>query len=148
MRRHASTRRGAAALEFALVLPVVTFVMMAVFDYGAALQQIIRLEGAARAGAQVGMSRPNDADGIRTAALAFVGDWALGTNCGAEEPNGVCVESGTRCRVVNTTVDVSCSTTFTTDFHRYAWVTVTRPYSPILVVPQRTLRGNVEIRLR
>ena len=148
MRRRAHARRGAAALEFALVLPVVTFVMTAVLDYGAALQQIIRLEGAARAGAQVAMSRPNDADAIRAAALGFVGDWAVAADCGAEAPDGVCVQSGLRCRVVGGTADIPCSPAPTTDFHRYAWVTITRPYSPILVVPDRTLRGNVEIRLR
>ncbi|WP_137124224.1 TadE/TadG family type IV pilus assembly protein [Roseomonas sp. HF4] len=141
-------RRGAAALEFALMLPVVTFIMLGVADYGSALQQVIRLEAAARAGAQVVMSRPNDTAAIRDGVRAYVSDWPLATNCAAASPSGLCITSGQRCRAVGATSEVACTTRFTTDFQRYAWVTVTRDYTPPFIVPQRTLRGNVEIRLR
>lgn len=143
--------RGAVALEFALLLPVITLIMTGVADYGTALQQIIRLENAARAGAQVAMTKPGDASEIRTMVLAQLTDWTRGTNCGTanQAPNGVCVTSSVTCKTtLAATGTVPCNTDFTTDWVQYASVTVTRPYAPLLLVPQTMLRGNVELRLR
>ena len=58
-------RRGVSALEFAVILPLLVIVFAGVFDLGNALQQSIRLEGAARAAAQYAFSNPNDEAGIR-----------------------------------------------------------------------------------
>jgi len=44
-------RRGVAALELASILPVLAITLMAVIDLGDTIQQNLRLEAAARAGA-------------------------------------------------------------------------------------------------
>ena len=47
------SRRGAAAVEFALLLPVIVVGLTSVADYGRAIFQKIEMESAARAGAQM-----------------------------------------------------------------------------------------------
>ena len=146
----AAGSRGAASLEFAVILPFLVFTMLGVADYGNALQQMLRLQGAARAGAQVMMTRPNDMADIRTAAVAYLTGWqAAPANCTIGTSAGICVMSDTRCQLVGSRTDIDCGDVPAgTDYRKYALVTVTRPYAPLFIVPQRTLRGNVEIRLR
>jgi Flp pilus assembly protein TadG len=45
--------KGAAALEFALVLPLLLILSMAVIEFGRAYNTVISLQGAAREGARV-----------------------------------------------------------------------------------------------
>lgn len=163
--------RGVSALEFALTLPVLTFIMLGVADYGAALQQSIRLEAAARAGAQVafthtGDTRFNTADTnfangsnaklVRDAVLAKLSGWSTAPSCTNGAGNGVCVSYVAWCQCpqsgnaagTNYAFDCSSDTPPCEDFQQYASITATRNYSPLSIFPLRTLRGNVEIRVR
>lgn len=141
---------GVASVEFALVMPVLFLIVLATGDYGNFLQQNLRLEGAARAGAQIMMTQPDNAAQIRAATLGYLGGWeAAPADCSIGTTAGVCVASGTRCQLIDSTANIPCGDVpAETDFRRYAWVTVTRPYSRLFIVPQETLIGNVEIRLR
>lgn len=157
--------RGVSALEFALVMPLVMLIMVAVADFGNALQQAIRLESAARAGAQVAFTHPGDtqynnndpnATLVTNTVLASLSGWPQAQSCTNGEGNGVCVTYVSWCQCPQTggaagtsfAYDCSSNTPPCEDFERYASVTVTRNYSPLLVVPISTLRGNVEIRVR
>jgi len=143
--------RAASALEFALVAPLVVFVTFAVVDFGNALQQIIRLEAAARAGAQVAFTDANDTAAVRTAVRNSLQFWPLTT----DNPAGnVTVTVSTSCVCPTTTTTFNCTTgdpvtsCGVDDFRQYASVTVSRPYTALLIVPVTTLAGNVELRLR
>ncbi|MBB5690293.1 pilus assembly protein [Roseomonas alkaliterrae] len=144
--------RGASALEFALTAPIVLFITLAVVDFGNALQRTIRLESAARAGAQVAFSQPDDQNAIRAAILQSLGIPATGTNNPAGNTS-ISVSSSCLCPPPGTTA-FDCSTgdpvasCGTDDFRQYVSVTVSQPFTALLVVPLTTLRGNVELRLR
>lgn len=157
--------RGVSALEFVLVAPVVMFIMTAVADIGNALQQAVRLEAAARAGAQVAFTHPGDtqfnnndpnAALVRTAVFNNLPGWTAASNCSNGVGSGVCVTYAAWCQcpqtgnVANTSVAFDCSTDPLPceDFQRYASVAATRNYARLLVVPVSTLRGNVELRIR
>jgi Flp pilus assembly protein TadG len=163
--------RGISALEFALTLPVLTFIMLGVADYGAALQQSIRLEAAARAGAQVafthtGDTRFNTADMnftagsnarlVRDAVFAKLSGWSAAPSCTNGAGNGVCVTYVAWCQCpqngnavgTNYAFDCSADSPPCEDHQRFASITATRNYSPLSIFPLRTLRGNVEIRVR
>ncbi|MBU8537346.1 TadE/TadG family type IV pilus assembly protein [Falsiroseomonas tokyonensis] len=58
-------RRGLAALEFCIAAPMLVTVLVGVMDLGRAIDQTIRLETAARDGAQYALSFPDDLAGIR-----------------------------------------------------------------------------------
>lgn len=143
--------KGTSALEFALTAPILMFITLAVVDFGNALQRMIRLESAARAGAQVAFSQPGDQNAIRTAIRQSLQNWGLVTDNPAGNVN-VAVSLSCLCPSSTATFDcttgdpsVSCATD---DFRQYVSITVTQPFTALLVVPVTTLRGNVELRLR
>lgn len=70
-------RRGSSAIEFALLAPFFALIAMGAYDLGNAVQASMRLERAARAGAQYALVHPRDLAGIQSAVRAA---WpALGT---------------------------------------------------------------------
>jgi len=145
--------RGAAAAEFALVVPIITFITFAVLDFGNALQQIIRLEAAARAGAQVAFSAPSNTADVRTAVRDSLANWPLTTDTPAGNV-AVTIANTCRCPLPSTstfnctTGDPATACGGTGDFRQYVSVTVARPYTALFMVPVTTVRGNVELRLR
>jgi Flp pilus assembly protein TadG len=70
-------RGGTAAMEFALVAPIMVLLFMAAFDLGNAAQQLIVLNQAVRAGGVYANSFPTDTTGITNAVTnALPSDWA------------------------------------------------------------------------
>lgn len=63
-------RRGIAASEFAVVVPVLTLLVMASFDIGTRVETSIRLERAASLGAQYAMARPSDMTEVQNRVVA------------------------------------------------------------------------------
>lgn len=153
--------RGVSALEFVLVAPVVVFITFAVLDFGNALQQIIRLETAARAGAQVAFTQPNnpredpnDPGSIRVVQKAVRDSlqyWPLSPTGDVQvQYNASCMcplPSTTTFDCFATAVEDACGTSVD-DFRQFASVNVSRPYRALFIVPVTTLRGHVELRLR
>jgi Flp pilus assembly protein TadG len=138
-------RRGTSAAEFAIIAPVMVLLLAAVADVGAAMQQSIRLETAARAGAQFAMSFPTNQAGIAGAAAASLGSAGTGATVVASAPF---------CACPGATASVSCDGTPCSGAAAgtYVSVTVTRPFSPIVgigdfVLPA-TLRGDAITRVR
>lgn len=140
---------GVSALEFALSAPLVFFVMIGIADFGNALQQSIRLEGAARAGAQVALASPYDSAAIRAASMANLAGWRL-----VSEGGDVTFASQNWCQCATDPISPANGFSCTnyqgncTDVAHLASVTLSRPYHALLLVPVTTLRGNVELRLR
>ncbi len=99
--------RGTAAVEFALVLPVLLLIVFGIIDFGRALNAQIELTGAAR-------------EGVRLAALGYP-DAAIQARVAAAAPelSGVTVTVAASCApgagpAANAQVDVSYSFTFIT----------------------------------
>ncbi len=67
--RRLRERRGVSAVEFAVILPLLLLIMLGAFDLGNAFQQSMRLESAARAGAQAAFSNPRNTNAVRTMVL-------------------------------------------------------------------------------
>jgi Flp pilus assembly protein TadG len=113
--RHGDTR-GAAAVEFALVLPVVLLLVLGIVDFGRMLDWQIKLSGAAREGARwVALGQGDPTNRVRTA-TGDAGSASVAvayTACPSPPPTGA--------SSVNTTV------------------TATRAYT--LLTPLRTISG-------
>ncbi len=147
--------RGAAALEFVLVMPLLASLMFVAADFGSAMQQAIRLESAARAGAQVALARAASVNEINAAVRASLRGWQEGTNCGntgGVTENGYCLSTAVWCQCSTSAVApasaVDCNEPPTgCTLQQYVSVGVRRPYRAILVVPVTVLTGNVELRL-
>ena len=119
------SRAGVAAVEFAIIAPVLITLVGAAVDLGTGVERAIRLENAARAGAQYATRTPSDTAGARAAALATLSDWSNVTVT-AGPMACTCPTSGASGGPV-----VGCGTTCPTGMARYITVTASRPFTPI-----------------
>ena len=67
LRSLARCKRGATAVELALIAPVLAALALGLFEYFGATNQAMQLASAARAGAEYAMSYPSDSAGIEQA---------------------------------------------------------------------------------
>jgi hypothetical protein len=139
-------RRGVAAMELALVMPLLLLTLVFTIDLGGALEQSIRLENAARNGAQYALSYPTDTAGIRDQVLQSLPGW---TDVQIATPELRCICPGNT--AVNCTNENLCDPNFT---EQYITISVFRPHRPILRTSFNPLgsvpvvQGRAEIRLR
>ena len=130
-RRIRRDRRGVAALEFGVLATILVPMMLAVFDMGYATYQTIVLRQAVRAGALYALYY-HDTAGIQrtiessmpstwTNASVFAATWAPTTSCVCMSTSGTATASS----------GCSCATGDTVE--RLMTMTVTMPFSPLLV---------------
>ncbi|MCK1421167.1 pilus assembly protein [Bradyrhizobium sp. 180] len=67
MRAAVSDKRGVAAAEFGILIPVLSLMVVSVTDIGLALYRKMQVENAAQAGAQYAIARGFNASGISNA---------------------------------------------------------------------------------
>jgi Flp pilus assembly protein TadG len=96
---HARDERGAAAVEFAMVVPLLMLMLSAIIDYGARYQYVHQLNGAAAVAAR-DMSIRNDRALAQTAGTAALPTGGTGTSWSitACVPNGNTVVTVTSTR--------------------------------------------------
>lgn len=73
-KNHLSQYHGQTLVEFALILPVLLFLAVVIFDFGRAVYYYNAIQNAAREGARHGVVSPNDTSGMKKAAT----DYAVG----------------------------------------------------------------------
>jgi Flp pilus assembly protein TadG len=135
--------RGSAAVEMALVAPILLLLMGGGWDFGNALYQAERMASAARAGAQYGIqssTKATDFAGMTQAARNDASDTGNSLNITASEtcscPNGGAVACNGTCNGTSPDVYVQArvATTYTTVFP-YPFVT-----NPIPIASQVAMR--------
>ena len=120
-RAAAAGDRGAAAVEFALVLPLLLLLLVGIVQFGRVFSMQIQLSGAANDGARYLSVNPTDASGSRTRTRAAAPNLALSD---AE----IAVTATTPCTATSF-VSVEASRVFVFNI-------------PILPSPNITLRGR------
>jgi Flp pilus assembly protein TadG len=76
-------RRGAAVVEFALVLPILVVLLGGIIDFGRAYLELQTMVNAAGEGARMAIvsSDPNvDVDAVKTRVRSFFPDWSPGSD--------------------------------------------------------------------
>ncbi len=118
MRRFATCERGAAAVELALILSVLTTLVLGLLTYAQAIHQSIALQHAARAGAEYALRFPNDPNGIQQAVAG----------AGTVDPTGLTVTTSQFCECPDgTSVDCSSTCGGSTLPNQYVNVAVAQP---------------------
>lgn len=137
-------RKGVSAAEFGMIAPAMIVLLAGLVDLAGAMQQTIRLENAARAGAQYAMSFPEDTAGIMAATAAATG----GSDGTVAVVPAFCACPG------GSTAAVSCEGTPCDGGPSgvYVGVNITRPYAAVIgiggyVLPS-TLTGSAVARVR
>ena len=132
-----SSRRGFASIEFALILPLLLFLVAAVVDYTLLMRAAIAVGDAARAGAEFGsISTANAANtsGIQTAALNA-----------APDISGLTASAAKVCSCSNgNTVNCSGGTCPSGPVRTYVQVTVKTTVSAMFTYPQLGYTGAVK----
>jgi Flp pilus assembly protein TadG len=95
---------GAAAVEFGIMIPLLSLMVISVTDVGLAVYRKMQVEGAAQAGAQYAIVRGFDANGITNAVTSATNSSAISASpspvqfCGCPTSGGVSsVTCGTVC---------------------------------------------------
>jgi Flp pilus assembly protein TadG len=128
-------REGVSAVEFGIIAPAMIVLLAGLVDLAGAMQQTIRLENAARAGAQYAMSFPGDTAGIIAATAAAVG----GTGATVAVVPAFCACPG------GSTATVSCEGTPCGGAPAgvYVGISITRPYAAIIGIGGYVLPGTL-----
>lgn len=131
------SRRGATAVEFALMVPVLSALFIGLASYGLATTRKMELESAARAGAQYALLDATNTSNIQQAVVDS-------TNAGITTSDVSVVQSckcadGTAITCGNTCTDGSSNQTYMT-------VTATENYSLLLISTTITLTGSAVVR--
>lgn len=127
-------RRGASAAEFALTAPVLITILLATFDIANHVQLSIRLERAARAGAQYAAANPADGAAIKAAAISA---W----------PGLTASDVVVSCACASVAM-TSCAAACPMTSARTVTVTAQRSTSPMLLQNMAQGNGHAVVRLR
>src|SRR5262245_18185650 len=88
-RRRRSSRRGGAAVEFALVMPRFMGLVMGALDYGYFFYSSQIVTNAAREGARAGvLANPGDTSGATSAATSWANNYMTANAVGCPPPGG------------------------------------------------------------
>jgi hypothetical protein len=127
-----------AALEFAVVLPFFSLLLLGTVDLGTGIQQTLRLTASARAGAHVAARYPTDADRITAAiSAALPASWT----------DVVIVPPAMQCLCPGTSSD-TCGETCPSGEQRFISISVRRSFGGVLFPGGTTLRGDMVVRLQ
>ncbi|WP_245315787.1 TadE/TadG family type IV pilus assembly protein [Bradyrhizobium neotropicale] len=77
VRAAVSDRRGVAAVEFGIMIPLLSLMVVSVTDIGLAIYRKMQVENAAQAGAQYAIARGFDASGISNAVTSATNSTAI-----------------------------------------------------------------------
>lgn len=111
------SRSGVAAVEFAIIAPVLIILLAGATNVGLAVDHSIQLANAARAGAQYATVQQNDMAGAQAAALRMMPPEAI---VATPVMSCFCPPAGS----ATGTTEVVCTTTCATGMARYITITV------------------------
>ncbi len=118
--------RGASAVEFALILPVLLIFVLGIIDFGMAIFKKMELQSAVRSGAQFALSNATNTTSITTAVVEA-------TNSGISSSDVTltcqCLDSSTESLTSTTCGSTSCSS------GEYVMMTISAAstYTPLII---------------
>ncbi|MBI3112980.1 MAG: pilus assembly protein [Rhodospirillales bacterium] len=134
----ACSERGAAAVEFALIIPVVLAGLTGIANYGLAMYNKMELVGAARAGAQQAILDRTDTTAIKNAVVNS-------TNLGITTADVTTTES--YLCADGTVVTLATDTCVNSDpLQYYMTVTANQNFTLLLLGTSISLSGSVKVR--
>lgn len=137
---------GTASVEFALLAPVLVFLLIGIFDYGKAAYEAMQVQDAAQAGAEYALRYGWNSGNIENAVTSTTTSISVSATPAPTQSCG-CV-SGTS--IVSASCGSACSGGGTAG--TYVTVSAQAPYSPILSYPgislPSTLTAQTTVRIQ
>jgi Flp pilus assembly protein TadG len=146
--RYIKDKSGVAAIEFALIGPMILLILIGAFDYGNYINQVMQLENVTRTAAEY-VVEGGDIDNIQTDVISL-------SNLSDLNTNPVTVTAQLACACRDETVVADCTDADAcgaNDYTRqFIEVTLSRTYTPIMPYPglpdSVTLGGSVRMQLQ
>jgi Flp pilus assembly protein TadG len=140
LRSHKS-QRGAAALEFALVFPVLLLLLIGIVDFGMLMGAQTQVANAAREGGRAGALTGMQSE-AEAAAKAAIAGMPGATNAGTKVAVACTKPNGDSCSMADTTADTGSTVTVTITYV-HTWL------SPAILslAPTITLQGQSKMRI-
>ena len=135
--------RGSIAVELGLLAPVAAVILIGLFEFTGAYEQGMDLATAARAGAEYAITYPNDATGIKNAAIAS----------GTISPTNLTVTVNQYCECPDGT-SIGCTNTCTGGVQNdvYMQVALSQPAKSLMtstgLMSGRTVSASATLRMR
>ena len=120
--------QGNVTVELALLLPIMLVVLAGLFQFGSSIFDSLKLESAARAGAQYAMIDPTNATEIQNTVLDAIGG----------DTSDVQVTATHYCQCPGSQTQVDCAAANCTGGvapHQFVAITADRPFTSILWLP-------------
>lgn len=130
--------RGAAAVEFALIIPVLSIVLLGVIDYGMVALEKMEMMSATRAGAQLAIADYSDTDAIKDIVVAS-------TNLSISTSD-VTTTQFCECAGVTTDCSDTCSGSVVKEY--YMTVSATEQFTPLFISSDITVSGSTTVRVQ
>lgn len=131
-----NSRRAAAAVEFAILMPILTAIIIGLINWGLVMLEKMSLTSAARAGAQYALFDNSDTDSIKQ---AVVDSTNLSITTSNVTTSCTCGDGS------STTCGVTCPGTGS-DADQFMTINVSESYTLLLVSTTLTLTGSATIR--
>jgi Flp pilus assembly protein TadG len=139
-------RRGVAAAEFAMIVPVFLIMLLATYDIGNYVLQQMQLQQALRAGGQYALSFPTQYSGMESAITAALPSGLQTTVTFPSSPTASCV-----CWSSGGSTPVACSASCASGTTKQSTLTLTAqlPYSPFMFATLgTTISGTYVVRFQ
>jgi len=132
---------GAAAVEFAITVPLLIVFLLGVVDYGILMNNAVSLVGATRAGGEVAKVNP----GVTAAELTALGIFPSGATPSVSAPFCSCFDNTTvSCPAPGGADPNPCAAKSDTRVLRYVTVSATQSFSPLLSWTSFTFPGSLD----
>ena len=124
---------GNAAVEFAILAPILLFLIAGTIDLGLGFQEKVKLQSVLNSGLQHVMQTAGAELSVTKAAIEF--------GLASDSSASVSVDSYCRCSADSTSCKVSCAP----GTHRFATASISRPYHTLFFDMDMTLAAHFDV---
>ncbi len=144
----AASRRGAAAVEFALLIPVIAAGIIGVANYGLVVFDKMEMLSALRSGAQLAIFNRTNSTATQTDAIKAAVVASASTDLGLSTAEVAATESCFCLDVSNNSSSATCGSSCTggDPTQYYMTVAITNKNFPFLIAGSINLSGSVKVR--
>ena len=146
----AASKRGAAAVEFALLIPVIAAGIIGVANYGLVVFDKMEMLSALRSGAQLAIYNRTNSTSTQTDAIKSAVVASASTGLGLSTAEVTATESCFCLDISNNSSSATCGSSCTggDPTQYYMTVAITNKNFPLLIAGSINLSGSVKVRTR
>lgn len=149
LRSFRGSRSGMAAVEFAIVAPVLALGLVVMIDLGLAINEKITLDQTVRAGAEYAMNGVTDEDDLREMMLRAATGYSFSDDDSVRPTTDLFVDIDQKCSCSLSGIATSCTNICPNNLPSYSYFTLSaRKTYEAIYIPNITLRSEMSVQTR